>query len=103
MLYEFKKLYDRDHNDEAPGSPGLRAALAAAEAAFAAATALALRGTLAHLRSKGAAVRLVLFRVFAATLAAVGAACGAYLAVEAYIHATHPVHDRWQLEWVRPC
>lgn len=101
MLHEFQKLHDRVHNDSAPGSPLLRGPLAAAEALFAAWTALALRGTLGHLRSKGAAVRLLMFRIFAGALAFIGAACMVYIAFEAYVHATHPVYDKWQLEWVR--
>lgn len=101
MLFEFKKLYDQVHNDEAPGSAAFRGPLAAAEALFVVWTALALRSTLVHLRAKGAGVRLLVFRVFAGVLVALAAACTAYLAFEAYVHATHPVYDKWQLEWVR--
>lgn len=102
MLHEFQNLHDRVHNDSAPGSPPLRGALAAAEALFAAWTALALRATLSHLRAKGAGVRLLVFRIFAGVLTVVAAACLIYLAFEAYVHATHPVYDKWQLEWVSP-
>eukprot|EP00892_Ulva_mutabilis_P006518 jgi/Ulvmu1/4238/UM191_0011.1 len=100
MLHEFQKLHDRVHNDSAPGSPLLRGSLAAVEALVAAWTAIALRGTLAHLHSKGAGVRLLIFRIFAAVLAFIGAACIVYISFEAYVHATHPVYDKWQLEWM---
>lgn len=102
ILHEFKKLHDREHNDEAPGSLSARGPLAAAEALFSVWVALALRGTLAHLHAKGGGVRLLMFRVFAAVLALLGMSCAGYLAFEAHVHATHPPYGRWQLEWVRP-
>jgi hypothetical protein len=100
MARSFQQLHDRANNNAAPGSPAWQALVGSLHAAFAVWTMFSLRTTLLHCQSKGG-VRLQIYRIFASCLAVVGMACVAYLFFEGYIHATHPVYDKWQYEWVR--
>jgi Lung seven transmembrane receptor len=99
----FQKLHDSANNDVAPGNMTIRSIVAALHAGFVVWTLLAFHTTLRTLRgdTKGRGVRLQVYRILAGCLLTVGAACVAYLLFEAYIHATHPVYDKWQYEWVR--
>jgi hypothetical protein len=99
----FQKLHDSANNDASPGSMTIRFVVAALHAGFVVWTLLSFRMTLRTLRgeTKGRGVRLLVYRILGGCLLALGMACAAYLLFEAYIHATHPVYDKWQYEWVR--
>lgn len=99
----FQKLHDSANNDMAPGNITFRTVVGALHAGFVVWTLLSFRITMCHLRgdSKGRGVRLNVYRILGGCLVTVGIACVAYLLFEAYIHATHPIYDKWQYEWVR--
>lgn len=97
----FQKLHVNANNDTAPGSTTIQAVVGALHAVFVLWTLLSFRMTFRNLRGDSKGVRLQVYRILAVCLVVVGAACVAYLLFEAYIHATHPVYDKWQYEWVR--